>query len=117
MGVVFCENCEIAIDLDTNLEDYDFKTKLCVYCANKDNKMKSFDEEKAEHEAKGDKAAKKLMGQLADGAKYRMLIEQAIIDAMKVVIDESLNLEPDKIAQEIVDAIESKEIPHVTINY
>jgi len=48
---------------------------------------------------------------------HREDVEQAVINAMKIVIDECLNLGAEKITQEVVDAIISGEIPHLTINY
>ena len=32
MGIAICDKCERIIDLDKNLEDFNFKTCLCVEC-------------------------------------------------------------------------------------
>jgi hypothetical protein len=32
MAIAICDKCERIIDLDENLEDYNFKTNLCIEC-------------------------------------------------------------------------------------
>ena len=63
MGVAYCDYCGRSVDLDLNLEDYNFETKLCIECETGDT-MESFEDQKKAHDAKGDLAAKKLMEQL-----------------------------------------------------
>ena len=49
--------------------------------------------------------------------KHREKIEQEIIEVAAMVIDESLNMEPDQIAKEVLASIIAGEIPHIKIVY
>ena len=47
MGIAYCDKCDRVIDLDTHLEDFNFKTCLCIDCERKEGRKE--DEYKPGH--------------------------------------------------------------------